>query len=336
MKKRLFGTYTLLLIASFVLIIVSCKKDGCTDPIATNYDDKAKKDDGSCQYASIDPYVEMTNYMKTNNLDLDDLTTDWVIPASDLSTQLSTYYIIDLRDAVDYNLGHIPGAVNCTLANIVDQAANNGGKPIVVVCYTGQAAGHGHVALRLSGYNSKILKFGMSSWHTDFDKWTANVGNIATTSTNWSSTNTLETPVSFSVSSFTSTSTTGEAILAERVDYMLSLGFKGVNASDVLATPSNYFINNYWTEADVNTYGHIKTAYRIKENLTLANDGFKNLDKDDQVVTYCWTGQTSSVVTAYLTVLGYDAVSLKFGTNSMIYDALLVNKWTGSGTYAYE
>ncbi|GEM_PF-4934889 len=37
---------------SFVLIYltVSCKKEGCTDPIAENYDQKAKEDDQSCQY----------------------------------------------------------------------------------------------------------------------------------------------------------------------------------------------------------------------------------------------------------------------------------------------
>ena len=28
----------------------SCKKKGCTDDVATNYDEKAKKDDNSCEY----------------------------------------------------------------------------------------------------------------------------------------------------------------------------------------------------------------------------------------------------------------------------------------------
>lgn len=31
--------------------LVSCKKEGCTDNTATNYNSKAKKDDGSCTYA---------------------------------------------------------------------------------------------------------------------------------------------------------------------------------------------------------------------------------------------------------------------------------------------
>ena len=53
-------------------------------------------------------------------------------------------------------------------------------------------------------------------------------------------------------------------------------------------------------------------------------------------VIYCWTGQTSALVMAYLRVLGYDAVSLKFGANSMIYDELTAHKWTSSGSYTYE
>lgn len=31
----------------------SCKKEGCTDPKATNFDEKAKEDDGSCEYDTV-------------------------------------------------------------------------------------------------------------------------------------------------------------------------------------------------------------------------------------------------------------------------------------------
>lgn len=40
----------LLLTAAFTMTAVSCKKEGCTDETATNYDADAKKDDGSCEY----------------------------------------------------------------------------------------------------------------------------------------------------------------------------------------------------------------------------------------------------------------------------------------------
>lgn len=40
-------TIALLMVAS---ILGGCKKEGCTDPDSKNFDDSAKKDDGSCQY----------------------------------------------------------------------------------------------------------------------------------------------------------------------------------------------------------------------------------------------------------------------------------------------
>lgn len=46
--------YILLLALAFItLTISSCNKEGCTDETATNYDPKAKKDDGSCEYEDL-------------------------------------------------------------------------------------------------------------------------------------------------------------------------------------------------------------------------------------------------------------------------------------------
>ena len=65
-KSYLFITVLLL---SIGVTTVSCKKKGCTDSTATNYDSKAKKDDGSCVYpkapqtTSIDS-PEQVNYDK--------------------------------------------------------------------------------------------------------------------------------------------------------------------------------------------------------------------------------------------------------------------------------
>jgi rhodanese-related sulfurtransferase len=282
-------------------------------------------------------FETLTMYMAANNMDLDDVLSSWIIAASDVVDNTDDYYIMDIRAAADYALGHVPGAVNSTLGTIVtDAAQNTENKPIIVVCYTGQSAGHAVVALRLRGYaDAKVLKFGMSSWHSDFDRWTTSCASPAVGDANWT-TDAVATAESFDYPDWSSTATDGAGILAERVAAMLEGGFKGVNGVDVLATPGDYFVNNYWAQSDVDYYGHIAGSYRIKEDLTLDADGFMHLDPSETVVTYCWTGQTSSVVTAYLTVLGYDAASLKFGVNSLIYDELESSKWTGSADYEYE
>jgi rhodanese-related sulfurtransferase len=148
----------------------------------------------------VDHYKVMTDYMKANNMDLNKMTDAWVVDAPTVNTTgISTYHILDIRAAADFALGHIPGAVNTTMANVVTAAAGVT-KPILVVCYTGQNAAVANVALRLSGFpTSKILKWGMTSWNPMFDKITANISNQAKGHANWSTTNTIKTPVLFAL-----------------------------------------------------------------------------------------------------------------------------------------
>ncbi len=295
-------------------VVISCKDN---DPVASNQN-----------------YADLTEYMVASNLDLDDVLTSWIVapPAdvADVGTFLADYYVIDIRKASDFDLGHIEGAINSTLATIIADATN-ANKPILVACYTGQTASHAVVALRLSGYpTAKVLKWGMSGWRSDLaGSWLANSGNdngvIGIGNVNWVTTGSAS-PQSFNDPEWTTTATTPAEILAERVTLMTTKGFQGVPAQTVLDAPTDYYVNNFWEQADVDHYGCINSAFRIKP-LTIEGGQFSNYDPSKTVVTYCWTGQTSSMVTAYLTVLGFDAKSLKFGTNSMIYSTLESHKF---------
>lgn len=282
----------------------------------------------------VDPQQVLTDYLTVSNLDLPAVIASGVTTAAEVSKNVNAFYIIDVRAKADYDKGHITGAVNSTVADVLTAAAGAGTKPILVVCYTGQNAAYASVCLRLSGYpNSKIMKWGMSSWGPAFDRWTTNVSNQAINHANWSTTNTLKTPVTFNTPQWTSNNTDGAEILKERVRIALDKGLQSVKSADVLADPGKFFLVNYWTEADVALYGHIKGAYRINETLKLADPvGFKNLDPNAVVVPYCWTGQTSAMVSAYLTVLGYDAKSLMFGANGMIEEKLQKNRWKTEAT----
>ena len=289
----------------------------------------------SCKQSTETPvpdnnFATLTTYMASNGMDLPDILSSWIVVApaaiNDVQAFVDKYYVIDLRGAGDFVEGHIQGAVNSTLSGILS-AASGATKPILVACYTGQTAGHGVVALRLSGYSDAVvLKWGMSGWHSDLSApWAGATGDAGVDHANWSATNTTQADGTFNTPVLSVSSTGGAEMLAERVITLINSGFKGVTNGDVLGTPTNYHINNYWAEEDVDHYGHIATAYRTSP-LAIANITAINPLKP--VATYCWTGQTSSMITAYLSVIGYNAASLKFGTNGMIYSVLESHQYT--------
>jgi len=278
----------------------------------------------------------LRNYLIANDMDFPDLLTNWLITADMLNGHEANYHIMDIRDESIYDQGHIPGADHSSLSGILADAVHST-KPIIVVCYTGQSAGHAVMALRLSGYSkAMVLKYGMSSWNSRFDFWTGNCTDVAKEHAGW-----IEPPGDIDTSeeqiypSISICTTDGASILAQRVTALLNGGFKRVNGIDVLNTPSGYFINNYWPADTVTTYGNIAGA-RIIYPISLENGGFSHCDPGATVVTYCWSGHLSSMLTAYMTVLGYDALSLMFGVNGMIYSDLTTNEWESSFDYPYE
>lgn len=291
-------------------------------------------------------YLEST----TSPLGKDFVNTD--LPAIMTAEELNTLnvtnqvYIIDLRSAADFTTGHIKNAHNVALADLVTHMATvneaNYTK-IAIVCYTGQTAGYAASLLRLLGHSKVFsLKWGMCSWNADFSsRWANAISNtyatqFVTTSANKNPKGEL--PV------INTGKANGQDILEARVAVLLTEGFTPatVTAATVFGNPSNYYIVNYWPAAQYSDPGHIPGAiqYTPKETLKL-NADLKTLPTDKTIVVYCYTGQTSAFVAAYLRLLGYDAKSLMFGANSMIYDIMVsksMTAWKASEIkgYTYE
>jgi len=288
-------------------------------------------------------FTLMKEYMFTNNLDLDKVLKNNDInfvagapidAGAALDAFLAKYYIIDIRNSVDFGNGHIEGAKNIAFEDILTEAPNSAGKPILVVCYTGQTACYATSLLRMYDpeySDTQALKWGMSGWNPNTaGSWNnAITENPADGHTNWIFDNAPSTSV-FSDPVLSSFSTDGAAILKDRVEEIVAGGFKGVDGIDVLTSPNNYFINNFCPSTDYLGFGHIDGAFNINP-LLLADNSYQNLDSDlsAKVVTYCYTGQTSAVLTAWLRVLGYDAYSLRFGVNGLFNSnqAWSTNQW---------
>jgi rhodanese-related sulfurtransferase len=294
MKK--YFIYTILIAFVATLSFTSCKEDEIPSEEAVAYE-------------------TLTTYLKSADMDLGKVITNAAgqkfVMGAPTDGDVSGKWIMDIRSAAVFATGHIADAHNVAFSDILTAAAT-ADKPILVVCFTGQTACYATSLLRLYGYeDTQALKWGMSGWSADFDSWSGKVGDL-TTDANW--TTDAADAGSFTAPSIVSSTTDGAALLQERVEAVVAAGFKTASNADVLANPGNYYVNNFFSEAHYTGFGHVKGAVRVSP---LSIDACDKLDPNGKVVTYCYTGQTSAVITAYLNVLGFDAYSLTFGINGM-------------------
>ncbi len=264
------------------------------------------------------------------------------ITAQALHDNLDDYTVVDIRLADDFVEGHIPGAYNSSLANILTDVGTTipTDKTIVVACYSGQSAGHAKIALELMGYEDVMtLGFGMSSWNSTLaGGWNGNVGD------NLPAPETTNNNAGLTEHAFPTLAGTNATIVATRVAAMVAAGFQSITWATLQPNLDDYFVVNYFGQADYEgtgsngVPGHIPGAYQFTPYASLGFEQMlENLPSDGTpIVVYCWTGQHSSQVVAALNMLGYNAKSLSYGSNHLFHGSLTANRWTAASTNDFE
>lgn len=260
-----------------------------------------------------------------------------MMTASDLKSlnETNQVYIIDIRSAADFATGHIHNAHNVALSGLLAHISGldlSSFTKVAIVCYSGQTASYATTLLRLMGYDKVFaLKWGMSSWNASFAGGWKNIVAAGNTYTSQFETAAHEKNAPGELPVLSTGFKTGQSILEARVNELLTAGYDPAKVSSqiLFANLSNYYIVNYWPAAQYNDPGHVQGAiqYTPKESIKLATD-LKTLPTDKTIAVYCYTGQTSSALVAYLRLLGYDAKSVLYGTNGMIYDLMVTKSMT--------
>jgi rhodanese-related sulfurtransferase len=242
--------------------------------------------------------------------------------------------VIDIRSADSYNAGHIEGAVNVDPTKVLEYYEDNNLESkttVVIACVTGQTAGWVNGLLRLAGKtNTFDLKWGMCSWNEATSAAWTNV-TVDPNALDFVTSATAK-PDKGSLPKLETGKTSGADILRNRVEAVFAEGFDAakITNSTIYVNPANYFIINYWSEADYN-WGHINGAmqYTPGTSLKLDND-LKTISTTREVAVYCYTGQTSAHVAAFLRVMGYNAKSILYGVNDMNYETMPSHKFVPS------
>lgn len=315
-NRKLINLLYLLIISSMIFFNAGCSEDE-TPPVVP---------------PTVNESEVLVQYLEANG-DFINTLAPAMITATDVNALLNdpTVAIIDIRSATDYAAGHIQGAVNVTIPNLVSYYTSNNlasKSKVVITCYTGQSAAFGVTILRLAGYSNVFdLKWGMCSWAYPTSWNNKKIEGQTSPITKQMTANAKNT--AGNLPTISTGKTTGAQILAARLDTLLAQGYTpaSISRATLYANLSNYYIINYWPVAEYDL-GHIEGAiqYTPKQDLKLSTF-LKTLPTDKPIVVYCYTGQTSSHIAAFLRALGYDAKSLSFGANNLFYDTMPGTKW---------
>lgn len=336
--KNYRNILSIILLLSFVSFTTSCGNSG-------------KKEDKSSQDKTqqVDEFNLLMNHIEqTGDFINSDRVPSMIEPSVVHENLDENIHVIDLRNEQDFKNGHIPGAENVKMSDLLNYFENvispTSYSHIIMVCYSGQSAGYATSIMQLLGYNNvHDMKWGMSSWDevTADAKWRKNVSNKFADK--------LETEPNpkneaGDYPTLNTGKTTGVEIMRARAQELLDQGFKPVRvkSDEVFENSDKYYIVNYWPE-DKYKKGHIPGAIQYDPKKSLGRKTALNtLPTDQTVVPYCYTGQHSAFVTAYLNMIGYDAKSLLYGANSFMNDLMQergAKKWhafTDSKVKNYE
>jgi rhodanese-related sulfurtransferase len=251
-----------------------------------------------------------------------------VISADDLYANLNDGdtsndpFIVSVRSAEHYALGHIPGAINIPwtqIAKAENLAMLPTDKQIVVYCYTGHTGQAAATVLNLLGYDVINLKFGMMGWTRNDEVLATTRFGPTTDQRDYAlETTANEATETYAYPSLSTGASDPQEIVRVAADTALD-GWKPVISADDLfdnlndGDASNDPLVVSVRSAEHYALGHIAGAINIPWTQIAKPENLAKLPTDKQIVVYCYTGHTGQAAATVLKVLGYDAINLKFG-----------------------
>jgi len=278
---------------------------------------------------STDKFSILVEYIETSGDFINSEEAPAAVGADEVMNNMEkNIHIIDIRSAEDFSAGHIAGAVNVPFKDLVEYFESSivptTFENIYLFSSDGQAAFFASGILHLLGYsNVKPVRYGMCAWDKGFAEqyW---LKHISSKFSDKITTEPSSMAPSGSYPNITSDFENGYDILRERAIQLLQQPYKDFVAEvdEVMKDPSKYYIVCYWKDEYYNA-GHIPGAihYVPKKSLGRTTQ-LSTLPVDKPILVYCNSGNHSSTVSAYLRILGYDAYSLYYGSNSFMYDVM--------------
>ena len=327
--KKILFSICLVLSTSFIL---SCMED-INEPTEVGFSNSG----------------DLITYFETHGDFINSSENPALVSAEEIYGIVDQSLLLDIRSASEYASGHIEGALNLNISELIDTLNNrdlNNFVRIVVISTTGQKAAYAVSLLRLYGFtNIYSLDYGMGQWNELFsDVW---INARDDSEYVWSfTTNYFSKPPlgnKLPALTFDSPEKSTESLIQNRIKTFLTneayyrstgtmaeidgdfaLRYQKFGSITLICYSESdlYDIKRYFKDAapPVTWGGHFRSiSYYDPSYDFKASTNLLTLPVDKPIYIYSYNGQRSQYITAYLRLLGYDARSVLFGAISMLY-----------------
>ena len=322
---KTFNKYYIFTIISFFILHSGCIKDNITPPLTGN----------------LNPVGKMLVYFEEQGDFTNSSQAPALVNADEVNTNLGSYLIIDIRSPSDFSEGHIEGSVNIQSDSLYNYFENlDAGKyyKIVLVSKNGQSSAYFVCLLRLAGFNNVYtLNFGLASWNEHFsDDWLGAIGDASDIERYTNDPVPKGDYTNLPDIMFENPDAPIEQNVKSRIKQTMSAGFiQDINFERVIPEIGTMYIVCYALNGllyysprfgPFSELGHDPDArYYMSDPLfeLRAVNYLQTLPPEDKILIYDETGQMGACMTAYLRVLGYNAVTLLFGGNQLIHSRMI-------------
>jgi rhodanese-related sulfurtransferase len=301
--------------------------------------------------------ADLLTYLETHGDFINSGKNPAFIDVDQLYGNLNNYLLLDVRSGNEFSEGHIENSINLPLESLIETIESKEWSDypaIVIISASGQKASYAAGLLRLCGYsNVYSLEYGLGQWNEKFSDVWINARADAPNARFLTRRSYAKPLLKKSLPMITSedASLSVEELLKQRVSSLLS----EIEYQKSTATPDDYedlysFLNGRYINAyficygGLDLYNYTKTIKNVSPPVVFGShlrgavyynpfNDFKastyllTLPVDETIFIYSYNGQRSAYITAYLRLLGYPARSLRFGSVSMFYYRLDLNRY---------
>ena len=310
----------IILISLFILLLNSCIDDNVVPPLT----------------GDLIPSAELLVYFENQGDFINSFNAPPLVDAEEVYQNMDSYPIIDIRPREDFLSGHIKGSLNITTDSLFNYFQNLEAslyKKIIIVSGSGQSSAYFACLLRLAGIdNVYSMNFGLASWNEIFaNEWLEAIGDDPNVGTYTNDDFPKNDYTNLPDITFDNPDAQIEEKTKSRIKKIMSAGFvQDINyVYDFPEIGSRYLVcyglsRLYFSPifGPLGGLGHRhQVVYYMSEPVfeLRSVNYLQTLPTDRKILLYDETGQMGACMVAYLRVLGYDAESLLFGGNHLVY-----------------